>query len=96
MAESQFYHIKLFSKGKIEIFQNVFWHKLRVENGKVKAIDIQFSSLRNRGAYTSSVRPMDEVYNFEVGDGGNHELLSNVPPIDLIMHGYFKEEVARG
>lgn len=87
----QFYHIKLYSKGKIEIFQNVFWHQVHVKEREIIEIEIRYSSHRSRGNCTYSTRPMDKVYNFEVRDGGNCEPLRNVPPIELITHGYFKE-----
>lgn len=93
----QFYHIKLFSKGKIEVFQNTFWHKVHMKDGRLDWIEIRYSSARNRGSCTYSSRPMDDVYCIEVGNEGNFYHSGNPQSgVEVIMHGYYLQTAAEG
>lgn len=51
----KFYQVQLFGKGKIEIFQNVFWHKV---HGDPYSIALHYSSLMCTGSYSISTRPL--------------------------------------
>lgn len=62
MIENGLYQIQLFRKGEIEIFQNVFTHKLHVVDGEVKGIELKWGP-DAPGSCTNSMRPMDGVYD---------------------------------
>lgn len=93
---AEFYHIKLFSKGRIEVFQNTFWHKVHIKDGRLSVIEIRYSSARNQGSCTYSTRSMEEVYAIEVGNEGNFYHSGDPDPNIIVeMHGYYLE-VANG
>jgi hypothetical protein len=61
------YRIRLYSKGRIEIFQHVFVHQIHVRNGRLAGIEIQHGP-DSPGSQTRSVRPLDDVYDIKILD----------------------------
>jgi len=66
MSETKFYQIRLFSRGEIEIFQNVFNHAVKVDEKCVSFIRIKYSSSKNTGSYTVSDREITNVYDLQI------------------------------
>jgi hypothetical protein len=85
MESVEFYQIHLYSRGVIEIFQNVFYYKIDTIN---EMILIKYSSCKNIGACTISERPIDKIYNIEFKEAAEFEP-SGPNPRDkkIIMHG---------
>jgi hypothetical protein len=68
MSKDKFYQVHLYSKAVLEIFQNVFYHKVITDEHDNIGIEIKYSSCKNEGACTVSFRPTKEVYDIKLID----------------------------
>jgi len=98
MTADTFYHIRLYSNGKVEIFQNVFYHHVHVVDGVVSWIEIKYSSHRNRGNCTNSSRSMEGVYDTIIGDDPHWDNYIDAAPREreIIFHGRYQAEPIQG
>lgn len=92
MAESEWYQIRLYSRGQIEIFQHVYRHTMHIEKGETKAIEIVYSATQTQGLWTHSLRPMDKVYSVEVIDEPTFDDSVVVPGAKWIINGGLKSQ----
>jgi hypothetical protein len=92
ITNDQFYQIRLFSRGKVEVFQRVFHHRIGIMEGNVQGIYVKYSASLNTGNCTHSFRPLDGVYDIQVIDEMDYFPTSDNPLGDgLIVHGLSKE-----
>lgn len=66
LQATRFYQLRLIWSGKIEIFQNVFKHHVRICNHALEAIDIKYSKLGNRGLALTETRSLEKIYDIQV------------------------------
>jgi hypothetical protein len=85
---ADFYQIRLFSRGKVEIFQRVYSHQIGVLENMVQGIVVRYSSSLNTGNCTHSFRPLEGVYDIRVIDQPDYEP-TGPHPIDaeVIING---------
>lgn len=92
--KDKFYQIRLFKKEEIEIFQNVFFHKVIMENGKMVMVHIKYSSSKNIGSCTVSTRLLDDVYDVQVIDTPEYEFKSAFPVgTKITINGSIKHQL---
>jgi hypothetical protein len=85
MEKEMFYQIHLYSKGLIEMFQNVFWHKINFETN---FIVIHHNSQRETGVYVTNSISLEKVFDIKIIQTPEFEYHAPNPrDKKIIMHG---------
>jgi hypothetical protein len=82
------YQIRIYKKGKIEIFQNVESHRMRTEG--VLTMCIEYNDHKNGKAGVMSVahRTVDDAYKIETVENPQYEFNSSFPKeTKIIING---------
>jgi hypothetical protein len=82
---ANFYQLRLYSRGKVEIFQRVFFHKIITAG--VQNIEVRYSSCLNTGKYTNSTRPMAGVYEIRIIDEPDYEPTTDHCGVEVVLNG---------
>jgi hypothetical protein len=63
--ENQHYRIRLLTRGKVEVFTYVHSHRVFMEHGSLRCIEITYGK-DSPGSSTVSQRPLELVYDIQI------------------------------